>query len=165
MPKRFTTSFDTLKGIGKGIFSFLAFPLCAVTTGALYVAYQSAQSVNIIAAYFVGKDSWIGRTLKWDPNFDQAAKTLKESYEWMMNLTFTIPKNILGEYGNVSRSTISENSIALTGLESKSGLTDKDKRREHINMEGNIGNTTPSGSPQPRSCLRVLTDTIGLTKS
>ncbi len=164
MPKRFATTFDTVKGIGKGIFSFLAFPFCAVATGALYVAYQSAQSVNIIAAYFVGKDSWIGRTLKWDPNFDQAAKTLRELYELMMNLTLTIPKNLLGEYGNFSRSTISEHSTALTSLESRSGLTDKDKRGEYINREGNVGNATPSGSPEPKTCIKFITDTLGLTR-
>lgn len=164
MPKRFATSFDTFKGIGKGLFSVLAFPLCVVATGALYVGYQSAQSVNIIAAYFVGKDSWIGRQLKWDPNFDKFAQGCKDAYEWMFDLTVSTAKNFAGMASNVSRSVISEHTHLLTGFDSKAELTDKDKRSENINREPNIGADTPSGSPEPKSCLQFLAKAIGLSK-
>ncbi len=146
----------TLASIGKGIFSALFFPLNFLVTSCAYVGTKCAEYGHFIAAFFTGKDSWIGRTLNASPFFKSIYDNSKKFLDSVAGFTFFAATEPLKHVNETSNRVLHH----VTPLVSENHhtphrLSDKEDIKNH---------SRPSPDCQPTSCLGFITKVFGLGK-
>ncbi len=146
----------TLASIGKGIYSALFFPFNVAVTAVAYVGKQCAEYGNFIAAFFTGKDSWLGRSLKEDPIWKSMYEKSKMFFNSVTGLTFFAGTEPLRHINETSTTVISHATTSVLD-------------HNHVNVDPSAidiikNRSRPSTYPHPESCFSLLAKTLGASK-